>query len=322
MPGTTCGRPDQVHTRAEKLQTDDGLCPLLGSPQSNASLNSFHSPVPASTPRCGVHRFPKYFFSLIPNLLEPQSPGKGSFSPFRMLACQPKARISSTCPSLAAQIAANQANAKLSTGPKTEAGKAVSSHNAVRTALTGRTVLLPTDDVEAYQQHVARFEAQYQPVTDREKELTQNIADTQWRLNRIFALEQGIYAVGRLEFAKLYENEDASVRSALIDVKTFTTYQRQFNNLSLQEERLRRHFVQDSAELEKLIRDREIRRKVDMACALANMQNAKAEGLPFDPREIGFDFSTADVLAYEAAANRRNDVKQGSYYSSKHQKAA
>ena len=115
-----------------------------------------------------------------------------------------------------AQIAANQANAKLSTGPKTAEGKAASSHNAVRTALTGRTVLLPTDDVEAYQKHVARFEAQFHPVTDREKELTQNIADTQWRLNRIFALEQGIYAVGRLEFAKLYENEDESLRSALI----------------------------------------------------------------------------------------------------------
>jgi hypothetical protein len=102
----------------------------------------------------------------------------------------------------------------------------------VRTALTGRTVLLPTDDVEAYQKHVARFDAQFKPVTDREKELTQNIADTQWRLNRIFALEQGIYAVGRL-----------------------------------------------------------------------------------DPREIGFDFSTADLLAYHEAANRRQHVSQGVYYS-------
>jgi hypothetical protein len=221
-----------------------------------------------------------------------------------------------------AQIAANQANAKLSTGPKTAEGKAASSHNAVRTALTGCTVLLPTDDVEAYQKHVARFEAQFHPVTDREKELTQNIADTQWRLNRIFALEQGIYAVGRLEFAKLYENEDESLRSALTDVKTFTTYQRQLNNLSLQQERLRRHFVQDSAELEKLIRDREIRHKIDMACALSNMRNAQAEGVPFDPREIGFDFSTSDLLAYHAAADRRQHVKQGAYYSATNKKAA
>src|ERR1700761_1454935 len=97
------------------------------------------------------------------------------------------------------QITANQANAQHSTGPKTEEGKAKSRLNAVKTGLTGQTVLVPTDDVEAYQKHVARFEAQYQPVTEREKELTQSIADTQWRLNRIFTLEQGIYAAGHIE---------------------------------------------------------------------------------------------------------------------------
>ena len=221
-----------------------------------------------------------------------------------------------------AQIGANQANAKLSTGPKTEVGKAKSSHNAVKTALTGQTVLLPTDDVEAYQKHVARFEAEFKPVTDREKELTQNIADTQWRLNRIFSLEQGIYAIGRTEFANLYENEDPSVRSAMIDVKTFATYQRQLNNLSLQQDRLRRHFDKDTAELKELIRAREDRNRGNMTVAINNMHNAKAEGLPFDPREIGFDFSAAEVQAYHEAAMRRHRINQGIYYSHKNRRAA
>ena len=221
-----------------------------------------------------------------------------------------------------AQIAANQANAKLSTGPKTEAGKTKSSHNAVKTALTGQTVLLPSDDVEAYQKHVARFESQYKPVTDREKELTQNIADTQWRLNRIFSLEQGIYALGHNEFANLFENEDPSVRSAMIDVKTFTTYQRQLNNLSLQQERLRRHYEKDTAELKQLIEKREAQHRSDMALAINNMYDAQAAGLPFDPREIGFEFSTADVLAFQAAAQRRRGVQSASYYTEKRRNAA
>ncbi|HEX4164888.1 MAG TPA: hypothetical protein VHZ55_05385, partial [Bryobacteraceae bacterium] len=38
-----------------------------------------------------------------------------------------------------ARLAANQANAQLSTGPRTEEGKARSSANAITTALTGRT---------------------------------------------------------------------------------------------------------------------------------------------------------------------------------------
>ncbi|MBV8808776.1 MAG: hypothetical protein JO033_08885 [Acidobacteriaceae bacterium] len=48
-----------------------------------------------------------------------------------------------------AQIKANRENAKLSTGSKTESGKAKSSLNAVKTGLTGRTVLLSGDDAEA-----------------------------------------------------------------------------------------------------------------------------------------------------------------------------
>ncbi|MBV9155549.1 MAG: hypothetical protein JO097_04760, partial [Acidobacteriaceae bacterium] len=60
-----------------------------------------------------------------------------------------------------AQIQANRANGQLSTGPKTPEGKAKSSLNAVKTGLTGRTVLLPSDDAEAYQKHVQRFFDQY-----------------------------------------------------------------------------------------------------------------------------------------------------------------
>ena len=45
-----------------------------------------------------------------------------------------------------AQVHANRANAQLSTGPSSASGKAKSSLNAVKTGLTGRTVLLPGDD--------------------------------------------------------------------------------------------------------------------------------------------------------------------------------
>jgi hypothetical protein len=69
-----------------------------------------------------------------------------------MQADSPASTTSAASPSStvsAAQLAANRANAEKSCGPKTAAGKFTSSHNAVKTGLTGRTILLPTDDVAA-----------------------------------------------------------------------------------------------------------------------------------------------------------------------------
>ncbi|MGH9619962.1 MAG: hypothetical protein ACRD45_09680, partial [Bryobacteraceae bacterium] len=80
-----------------------------------------------------------------------------------------------------AQLAANRANAQLSTGPRSPAGKAVSRLNAVKSGLTGRSVLLPTDDVAAYEHHVREFMKELNPVGIREQCLAQSIADNMWR---------------------------------------------------------------------------------------------------------------------------------------------
>jgi hypothetical protein len=151
--------------------------------------------------------------------------------------------------STAAQIAANQRNAQLSTGPNSEAGKSASSRNALKTGLTGRTVLLPAEDAALYETHVAHFVKRYEPVGDDERNLVQSLADTEWRLGRIPSLELGIYAAGRLEFADLFANEEEAVRKHLIEAKVFLSYQRQLNNLSIQEGRLRRQREKDSAQL-------------------------------------------------------------------------
>ncbi|HSU59568.1 MAG TPA: hypothetical protein VLI55_09670 [Bryobacteraceae bacterium] len=103
-----------------------------------------------------------------------------------------------------AQIAANQKNAQFSTGPTSEAGKTKSSLNAVKTGLTGRTVLLPGDDAALYEAHVSEFIQRLQPAADDERNLVQSLADTEWRLLRIPSLEMGIYALGRPEFAEIY----------------------------------------------------------------------------------------------------------------------
>src|SRR5437868_4225454 len=139
--------------------------------------------------------------------------------------------------SQAKQIA-NQANAQLSRGPKTPEGKVKSSLNAVKTGLSGRTVLLHSDDAAVYQQHVRDYERELRPVGQRECDLVQSIADSAWRLSRIPALEMAIYAQGRTQFASQFDHEDVSTRSALIELQTFLAYEKQLRNLHTQEARL------------------------------------------------------------------------------------
>ncbi len=196
-----------------------------------------------------------------------------------------------------AQLDANRANAQLSTGPTSETGKATSSLNAVKTGLTGRTVLLPGDDAAAYEAHIAEFTQRYQPAADAERNLVQSLADTEWRLLRIPALEMGIYALGRLEFAELFPNEDEAVRKHLIEAKVFLAYQRQLNNLSIQENRLRRQREKDNAALLELQEERKRQTNARLDQAARQYIHAVHEETndDFDPAALGFEFSIEQI---------------------------
>ena len=76
-----------------------------------------------------------------------------------------------------------------STGPRTPEGKQRTRLNALRHGLTGQTVVLPTEDLQAYKTFCDDFVVHYQPVGPVERQLVQTIADTSWRLNRISAME-------------------------------------------------------------------------------------------------------------------------------------
>ena len=194
-----------------------------------------------------------------------------------------------------AQIAAIQRNAQSSTGPTSETGKTKSSLNAVKTGLTGRTVLLPGDDAALYEAHVARFIDRCQPTGDEEQNLVQSLADTEWRLLRIPSLEMGIYALGRLEFAELFPKEDEAVRNQLIEAKIFLSYQRQLNNLSIQENRLRRQREKDTAGLKELQEQRRRRTKARSTKPLASTSklSVKIATISGSPRILGSNFHSA-----------------------------
>ncbi len=222
-----------------------------------------------------------------------------------------------------AQIAANQRNSQLSTGPS-ESGKATSSLNALKTGLTGRTVLLPSEDVAAYSAHVARFEAEWKAATDAERALVQSLADTEWRLLRIPSLEAGIYALGRLEFAELFAGETAAARVALIEAKIFLTYQRQLSNLSVQETRLRRQREKDAGTLREMQETRQRTQRVRLNLAAAQYIEAvrRERHGDFDPAKLGFEFSFEQIELKAREINPSLFANHGSPLAATPKKAA
>ncbi len=197
-----------------------------------------------------------------------------------------------------AQLSANRANARRSTGPTSAEGRAKASLNAVKTGLTGRTVLLSSDDAALYEQHVLAYSKELKPMTQRECDLVQSIADTAWRLKRIPALEMAIYAQGRLEFADSFDDQQPAARPSMIELKTFLTYEKQLRNLQLQEARLARRYEKDTAELRKIQAERDQREGVDFATASKLYLTAKHDGKPFHPSDYGFEFSIDDIEEY------------------------
>src|SRR5580658_10150346 len=120
-----------------------------------------------------------------------------------------------------------------STGPRTAAGKAISSMNAMRHGLTGRVVVLPSEDLNIYHAFCKELMADLAPETAVERQYAQTFCDTQWRLNRARSLEDSMLALGHFEGAAFTGIERPEIESALTAAKVFRQDSKSFMNLTL-----------------------------------------------------------------------------------------
>jgi hypothetical protein len=112
-------------------------------------------------------------------------------------------------PISAAQLTANRANAQLSTGPKTEIGRAVSSQNRTthRLARHNRTfILLSTEDPDGFEALKALLAAEHQPSTETESILINSMAESHWLANRAQTLQNTCFdpQTGQITDAALF----------------------------------------------------------------------------------------------------------------------
>ena len=153
----------------------------------------------------------------------------------------------------------NRENAAKSTGPKTEAGKQKCSLNAMRHALTGQVIVLPTDDLTAYLKHTQAFHGEYHPQGPTESHLVQTLADCSWRLNRVRAIEHNLLAIG---FDRQVEQSGhPQIHAALATAKGTRHHLRQIAIFSQHEARLERQFRQTLALIRELQFERQAQPK-------------------------------------------------------------
>jgi hypothetical protein len=89
-----------------------------------------------------------------------------------------------------AQVAANQQNAQLSTGPKTEEGKTASSKNNLRHGFTGAFMILPWEKQEEFDILLSELRAEHQSATMTETLLVEKMAQSFWLSQRAVKLQQ------------------------------------------------------------------------------------------------------------------------------------
>ena len=145
-----------------------------------------------------------------------------------------------------AQLAANRANAALSTGPTSDEGKAIASRNHTVHGLTAlpnpNFKVLPTEDQSAFDRQLARFHQDWAPTTATEEELVTRLAVHSWLSDRALRLQSQILAeVG--EQIAVEERKDFALY-----MRYHTTHSRAFSKSLSELMRLRNfHLRQETA---------------------------------------------------------------------------
>ncbi len=193
------------------------------------------------------------------------------------------------------RAAINRANSQHSTGPRTAAGKQRSSLNALRHGLTGQIIVLPSDDLIAYERHCKGFFLEYQPKADTERFLVQTIADTTWRLYRIAGLENNLLTLGITEHEASVDTDHPQVLTGLAMAKTYREQSHVLANLGMHGQRLARLFKETLKQLREIQAERRSLEKEQLKNAAVIMELHNDKGLPYDPAQDGFVFSPAEI---------------------------
>jgi hypothetical protein len=210
-----------------------------------------------------------------------------------------------------AQIAANQANSKLSTGPTTDAGRQIVASNAVKHQLTGKGDPALPGEKEAVAKHVEGYIQAYAPVGVPERTLVTNIARNYWRLQRAHDMEDALFTKIMLGQSDDVLDPVSLLADAWLDPK------QGMKAVALYATRIQRALEKNTAELKELQAQRKAAYSKAEAEAILLTQLAHAKGQTadaakdFPPSELcgGFVYSLPEIARVIGRMARLEEAK-------------
>jgi hypothetical protein len=212
------------------------------------------------------------------------------------------------------QLEANRANAKKSTGPRSEAGKKRSSLNGRRHSLTGKIHIATPEESAAFDAHCQAYRDALDPSGIIESDLAQEIAEDRWRLKRARSLENSIFAQGHHDHVDSSDSGHPEIDGALAEGKTWVQEAHNLQLLTLYENRIRRAIEKNTAQLEAIQERRKKAYERARYEAIQLVQLADFDGEEYDPTPDftpasaygGFVFSMDELYTFVDRNNRLN----------------
>jgi hypothetical protein len=162
------------------------------------------------------------------------------------------------------------------------------------------------EEHEAFEQHCQAIIDALVPVGDLQQQLAQSIAEDRWRLNRVHAIESGIFALGQLadesqpgSLQTDQRDDQPEISQPLLQAKTWLAEGKHILLLSLCEQRIQRSVERNMAKLRILRAERLAAREQALEQAVRLSQLAKSKGETYNPAvdfpSSEFVFSSAEM---------------------------
>ena len=158
--------------------------------------------------------------------------------------------------------------------------------------------VLPSEDPAAHQRHTQEFFDEYKPQGPTERQLVQELIDSSWRLNRVPALEAEV-----LSRAANPPTPEAAIAFDIVDAHLA------IDKLALYSHRISRQFHKTLEQLREIQAERRETESRDLKRAAGLLEMHKTKGIPYDPAEDGFVFSSDQIETFSQRLMRLNESR-------------